>query len=96
MMYGDHGHDGGWGSGSWILMSLMMLVVLALVAWGILLVWRSSSHPHAAATHARADAPGTPGAPATPEAILGERLARGEIEPEEYRTRMEALKPDGP
>jgi len=28
----------------------------------------------------------------TPEAILGERLARGEIDGEEYRQRLEALR----
>ena len=42
-MMGDYGTSGGWGWGSWLLMSLMMLVILALVAWGLFLIWRDSA-----------------------------------------------------
>lgn len=86
MMYGDHGDGGGWGWGAWLLMSLTMLAFLALVAWGVFLVWRSTTH-HPAGPHQGS------AAPHSPEAILAERLARGEIDPEEYRARLEALKP---
>jgi putative membrane protein len=83
-MYGDYAHDGGWGG--WLLMSLTMLAFLALVAWGVFLVWRSTthSHPHDEA-HPRP-------ARQSAEQILAERLARGEIDAAEYRARSEALK----
>jgi putative membrane protein len=38
----------------------------------------------------------SPPGPQTPEAILGERLARGEIDSEEYRQRLNALRTEGP
>lgn len=78
---------GGWGWGSWLLMSLMMLVILALIAWGLFLIWRASAGGEGA---------GSPPRPPTPEAILRERLARGEIDPEEYRQRLEALRAKEP
>jgi hypothetical protein len=40
-MMWDSGNSS-WGWGSWLLMSLMMLVFLALVAWGAFLLWRST------------------------------------------------------
>jgi putative membrane protein len=81
-MYGDYGHND-WGWGGWLIMSLTMLAFLALVAWGVFLVWRSTTRPH----HTN---PSTyrPSA----QEILGERFARGEIDAEEYRSRLEALK----
>lgn len=83
-MYTDYGH-GDWGWGGWLLMSLTMLAFLALVAWVAFLVWRSTAEPH------RTD----PGRRSTdrqsPQEILGERFARGEIDAEEYRSRLEAL-----
>jgi putative membrane protein len=77
------GGDGGWGWGSWLLMSLMMLVFFALVAWGAVLLWRSTQGTRGS---------GPPPTSETSEAILGERLARGEIDAEEYRERLEALR----
>ncbi len=65
-------------------MGLMMLVIVALIAWGLFLIWRASS-----------EGKGTGRSPSdrqTPEAILGQRLARGEIDGEEYRERLEALR----
>ncbi|MBI4936407.1 MAG: SHOCT domain-containing protein [Actinobacteria bacterium] len=77
-------HDGlGWG---WIPMTIMMLLVFASVIWlGVALLRRSGTHEHAAVT-----GPPAPHAP-NPQQILAERLARGEIEPDDYRTRLEAL-----
>lgn len=88
-MYGYHDHaaDSGWAP--WLLMGLMMLVFLAVVAWGVFLVWRSTSHPHAAHADPRSDAR------QAPRDILAERLARGEIDAAEYRERLDALKPPG-
>lgn len=85
-MYGDPGYHGDVGWGGWLLMALTMLAFLALVAWGVFLVWRSTSGP---ARHEEGDVRRRPSAP---EDILGERLARGEIDPDEYRARLDALR----
>lgn len=83
-MMGDYGTSGGWGWGSWFLMTLTMLVILALVAWGLFLIWRAPSDEKVT---------GQPqSGQQTPEGILGERFARGEIEAEEYRQRLETLR----
>jgi putative membrane protein len=75
---------------------VFMSLLVALVIAGIvaLIVWisrsRNTAHPVAPAP-----APPVPVAAATAPAdarrILDERLARGEIEPEDYRARREAL-----
>ncbi len=77
-------HDGSsWG---WIPMAIMMLLVWGSLIWlGVTLIRRTGNQAHAA----------TPGptalqVPSAPQ-ILAERLARGEIEPDDYRTRLEAL-----
>jgi putative membrane protein len=77
-------HDGfGWG---WIPMMIMMLLVFGSFIWlGVALLRRTGSHEYAAAVGP--SAPQTP----NPQQILAERLARGEIEPDDYRTRLEAL-----
>ena len=88
-------HDGnwnhGWDGGSWIPMAIMMVLFLGGVIWlGVTLMHRGNhgSLPH---THGIAG-PGAPG-PSAPTAheILAGRLAHGEIEPEEYRQRLDAL-----
>ncbi len=83
---GDHGDGVGWAS--WLLIGLMMLVILVAIVWGIFLIWRMTAGDAPAK-----DAPEP--VPPTPEAILQERLARGEIDPEEYRRRLDALRPGG-
>jgi putative membrane protein len=77
-------HDGfGWG---WIPMTIMMLLVLGSVIWlGVALLRRTSGHEPAAVT----GQPSSP--PPNPQQILAERLARGEIETDDYRNRLEAL-----
>lgn len=77
-------HDGfGWG---WIPMAIMMLLVWGSVIWiGVALIRRPVTHDHPAMT-----APPGP-VPPSPQQILAERLARGEIEADDYRTRLEAL-----
>ncbi len=89
-MYGDSGHNGDWGWGGWLLMSLTMLAFLALVAWGVFLVWRSTAHPHSAGAEQQSTVR------QSPEEILAERLARGEIDADEYRARLDALRSSGP
>jgi putative membrane protein len=82
MPYGYHDHmDHGWGGG-WIavlVMTVLLIMVVLAVVWllvgGARRLGGGEAHP----------------APATPEQILAERLARGEIDPDEYRARLAAL-----
>ncbi|WP_171109872.1 MULTISPECIES: SHOCT domain-containing protein [Streptomyces] len=75
-----YGHDvSGWG---WFGMSVGMVLFWALIITALVLVFRAANRPHEH-TH-------TPTAP-TPEQILGERFARGEIDEEEYWRRLSAL-----
>jgi putative membrane protein len=81
--YGDH--MSGWG---YLLMGLTTLAFWILVVAAIILLVRSAGAGSAGGA-ARA---GPPSAPTpTPEQILAERLARGEIDIEEYQRRLEAL-----
>jgi putative membrane protein len=73
----DHGSGGGW-IAMLVMMVLLIMVVVAVV-W--LLVGGSRRFGSGEAHSARA----------TPEQILAERLARGEIDPDEYRARLAAL-----
>ena len=73
-------HDVSWWG--WLMMSVGMLVVYGLIVWGIarLLRWRGD----------------TAGAGrSSPEDILGEWLARGEIDAREYRGGVHALRSRG-
>lgn len=79
MNYWDNGHmDNGWG----FVMVFGMLGLWVLAAVAIAWIIRVTRPPVAppAGSGAR-----------TPEQILAERLARGEIDPEEYRARLDAL-----
>ncbi|MEU2287523.1 SHOCT domain-containing protein [Streptomyces sp. NPDC013178] len=78
MFWYDHDVSG-WG---WFGMSLGMVLFWALIITALVLVFRAANQPHEH-TH-------TPAAP-TPEQILGERFARGEIDEEEYQRRLNAL-----
>lgn len=75
------GYGAGWG---WIVTAAAFTVVFAVVITAIVLAVRYLAGAH----H------GTQGAPQTraAEDILGERLARGEIDDAEYRQRMTALR----
>ncbi|WP_155059322.1 SHOCT domain-containing protein [Streptomyces blattellae] len=75
-----YAHDmSGWG---WFGMSVGMVAFWALIITALVLVFRAVNRPHEH-TH-------TPAAP-TPQHILGERFARGEIDEEEYRRRLSTL-----
>lgn len=85
MRYGDGDwvmHDG---SGWW--MGLVWLIVLiglvALAVWVVITVTRGQHAVGGGAGRAH---------PGDPEQILAERLARGDIEPDEYRVRLQALR----
>lgn len=84
MMYWDNGHmDAGWG----IVMMLSMLAFWVLIAFAIAWFVRTTRTLHPTP-------PQLPGVTVTSgaEQILAERLARGEIEPEDYQVRLAALK----
>lgn len=70
-------HMSGWGGGwMWLWGTLMMISWVAIIAVAVWLVLRSSRTDHGS-RRARE--------------ILDERLASGELTPEEYRERREAL-----
>lgn len=71
----------GWG---WLLMTLGMLGFWALVAVLALALLRRPSQPH---QQPQPDQQPRPGA----EEILAQRLARGELDREEYRQRLQTL-----
>ncbi len=85
MMHYGYGNGGGhWAM--WILMIVAMLVLWGALAWIIVTLLRQrggNSEP-------RGGAPGGPGP--EPLRILDERLARGEIEEEEYKRRRDLIK----
>ena len=74
-------YHGGWGLGEWLAMSAMMLVV-----WGsliALLLW--------AARNFRSGAGQAGSRGAGPDKVLAERFARGDIDEDEFRRRLELL-----
>lgn len=93
-MMRDEGWNSGWG---WLGSGLMMVLVWgALIALVVVLARRWTHTPAAPA------APSAPVMPATPasrrptaQEILAERLARGEIDAEDYKARKAALDDNG-
>jgi len=86
----DRHMDNGWG----VAMMFGILGIWLLVA--IVLVWviRSAMTPNAVSPgppSAESAALTAGGATTSAERILAERMARGEIDPDEYQTRMQAL-----
>lgn len=89
MIVGTHMADGFGGYGALWMIGLVILgaIIVALVIW---LVTRSRTHPVSASPQAL----GAPASPATDTAldIARQRLARGEIDPEQYTAIATALK----
>ncbi len=72
------GHMWGGGDGAWVFMTVMMLFAVAVIGLVVWLIARGGEHrPRSGLENARA--------------ILAERLARGDITPEEYRERLQHL-----
>lgn len=81
-------HDGGWGAGQWLAMSLMMVLFWGLLAVAAYWVIRSLRTDH---QQAMPPSP-TPASPtATADQVLAERFARGEIGAEEFAERRAVL-----
>ena len=79
MFWYDHDVNG-WG---WFTMSLGMILFWALIITAGVLVYRALSRPHRQQP--------TSAARPSPEQLLAERFARGEIDEEEYRRRLTVL-----
>jgi putative membrane protein len=81
MWYGGNG----WGWGGWILMTVVMVVFWALVITAVVLAIRYLTSPRGTGA--------TPAArPSSPEDLLAERYARGEINDDEYQQRLTVLR----
>lgn len=78
MFWTDHGLTG-WG---WAGMTLGMVLFWALVIAGTVLLFRALDRPSEASRGAVRP---------SPEEVLAERFARGEIEEDEYRRRLATL-----
>ena len=68
----------GWGWGAWLVMSLGMIAFWGLVIWLFLNVVQTSQQQESPRDRA-------------PEEILAGRLARGEIDDDEYRRHLDTL-----
>ena len=91
MFWYDHGMSG-WG---WVLMTISMIAFWALfIGLGVLL-FRAVSRVGSGSNLGDIP-PGAPHARPTPEQLLAERFARGEIDDEEYRRRLDTLHGAGP
>lgn len=73
-------NDAGWGAGQWIAMTAGMVLFWTLLALAVYLLIRT----------ARGDKRPAP-PPATPDQILAEGFARGEIDGKEYEARRATL-----
>ena len=84
MMYGWNNQ--GWGVGMWIVMAVSMVIFWAIVIFGVVALARYLGHSH--------DTPSTPASHpiSDAEAILRERLARGEIDEEQFRKTLGTLR----
>lgn len=89
MHHGDWNNNWGGGSWWWVPMALMMVAFWGGLIWIAVNLIRRSSDTRPSMIDTAASAAARP----TAQEILAERLARGEIEPDEYRQRLEALQP---
>ena len=77
------GYGGNWGWGGWLLMTIAMVLFWALIITAVVLIVRylvSQRLTGTSAVSAR-----------TPEEVLAERYARGEIDDNEYQRRLALL-----
>lgn len=86
-MYGYGDHMSGWAYG---LMTVGMLLFWALLIVGIVALVRYLGH-----TGRQESAPRQDAARPTPDQVLAERFARGEISTDEYRERQDVLRSGG-
>ncbi|MCX8007982.1 MAG: hypothetical protein N3B11_07745 [Coriobacteriia bacterium] len=85
-------HDGLFPVGAWILGFLFMTALVALTVWLVVRVAKHASCAHhPTAPRAEASAPAPSGAADDAIRIARERLARGEIDVEQYHAIVRAL-----
>ena len=75
------GSNGGWGG--WLLMTIAMVLFWALIITAVVLIVRYLVSQQPTGTSA--------GSARTPEEVLAERYARGEIDDNEYQRRLALL-----
>ena len=75
-------HDGGPGWGGWVVMTLVMMAFWALVVFGAIALYRTMRRDDSGPARRDEDA----------QRLLDERLARGEIDSDDYRQRRELLR----
>ena len=86
-MGNGHWNDG-MGGGNWWWMVIMMFAILGGLIWiGITLIRHGNHNPQLQSPVAPSIMPPKQ----TPQEVLAERLARGEIDPDDYRQRLDAL-----
>lgn len=85
MMWWGHG---GWGVGDWVTMALMMLVFWVLVAALVVWIARSASGSQPVSGASDRTLP-------SPDSVLADRFARGEIDEAEFASRRTALHGSG-
>lgn len=78
--YGD-GNVGAWG---YVLMTLSMIAFWGLIIYGVVLLARSAGRPDQRADRRL-----------TADDVLADRFARGEIDEQEYRQRLDTLRSHG-
>ncbi|MFD8482749.1 SHOCT domain-containing protein [Kitasatospora sp. NPDC059673] len=91
-MYWHRGyyHHGGW---SWVLPGITFMLFVLLVIVVLVALWRASSTNRTGGTTGGPRWGSAPqGRAPEAERVLAERLARGEIDVEEYRHRLAALR----
>ena len=94
-MHNGYWNDGmGNGNWGWVAMMIMMVAFWGGLIWiGVTLLKRNHTPQiHSPQIHSPGALPVAVPPKSTPQEILAERLARGEIEPDDYRQRIEALR----
>ena len=80
--------DHGYMDASWGIAMMLTLTIWVLIAVGIIILVAQSTRTTVGPP---SEASGAANVTSTAEQILAERLARGEIDSEEYRSRLDAL-----
>ena len=90
-------HNGNWDNGMdgggwlWIPMMIMMIAFWSGLIWLAVALIRRPNHSLHPAAPGLAQPPAPSPRMPTAQEILAERLARGEIEPDDYRRRLDVL-----
>lgn len=88
-MHNGYWHDGG-GNWWWIPMTIMMIAFWGGLAWLIVTLIRHNTH-HTTGTPPAPSHQAPPSPTSEPRQLLAERLARGDIDIDDYRARLDAL-----